>query len=180
LFTDGIIIGLKFMSLTEQLNKHPNDYVDLALSPWQNNILAGNNAYQRGAFLEARDKYMAAWTLATHLLDQFCKVRVDNNVLSAIEHCCPAVVVAAHNLSDCYLAMGQATQACHKLCDAHELVSNLRLHPDEDIARIASHHLNKTRQELLHFASHHPHFPELIVQVNSSINIHIERSVTLH
>ncbi|KAF7764475.1 hypothetical protein PCIT_b0482 [Pseudoalteromonas citrea] len=168
------------MSLAEQLKKHPNDYVDLALSPWQSNILAGNHAYERGAFLEARDKYMSAWTLATHLLDQFCKAQVDHNVLRAVEHCCPAVVVAAHNLADCYLAMGKPTQACHKLCDAHELVSKLRQHPDEGIARIACYHLSKTRQELLQFASHHPHFPELIVQVNSSINIHIERSVTLH
>lgn len=168
------------MSLAEQLKKHPKDYVDLALSPWQSNIMAGNYAFERGAFMEARDKYVAAWTLATHLLDQFCKVKVDNNVRSAIEHCCPAVVVAAHNLADCYLAMGRPEQACHKLCDAHELVLKLRQHPNEDIAGIATHHLSKTRQELLHFASHHPHYPELIVQVNCTINIHVDRSVTLH
>lgn len=168
------------MSLAEQLKKHPQNYVDMALSPWQSNIMAGNHAFERGAFLEARDKYVAAWTLATHLLEQFCKVQVDRNVCGAIEHCCPAVVVAAHNLADCYLAMGRPAQACHKLCDVHELVSQLRQHPDENIAKIACHHINKTRQELLHFASHHPHFPELIVQVNSSINVPINSSITLH
>ncbi|WKD26035.1 hypothetical protein NDQ71_19770 [Pseudoalteromonas sp. KG3] len=50
--------------------------VDQALSPWQANIMAGNYAFERGALLEARDKYTTAHTLASHLLSQFSQATI--------------------------------------------------------------------------------------------------------
>ena len=158
------------MTLSQQLRSDPDQYAELALNPWKDNIIAGNEEFEQGDFLEATDKYLTAWTISVHLLDHLSCSKPNKKTLSAIEHCCPAVVVSAHNLSDCYLALGRQAEACHTLSDVNTMMMNLHQHSCVEISTIARHHLYKTRQELMHFAAHHPHFPELIAKINFSIN----------
>lgn len=154
--------------------------VDQALSPWQANILAGNYAFERGALLEARDKYTTAHTLASHLLSQFSQAEISNTVLTAIEHCCPAVVVAAHNLADTYRVMNQPEQACQWLCDVHITLSHLILHPCNAVRTVVVHHHHKTYLELVQFAQAHSHYPQLIAQINNTLSYTPDHTATVH
>lgn len=162
-----------------------NDSFDLpevaqALSPWQSNILAGNYAFERGALLEARDKYTTAHTLAAHLLSQFSQARICPITIQAIEHCCPALVVAAHNLADTHRAMSQSEQACKWLCDVHLTLSNLIEHPCNTVRTVAVHHHHKTYLELVQFAKLYSHQPELIEKINNTLGWSSGQPATLH
>ncbi|KAA1153018.1 hypothetical protein [Pseudoalteromonas distincta] len=140
--------------------------LDQALSPWQSNIMQGNYAFEQGALLEARDKYLLAKTLADHLLQQFLYAQINNNVIHAIEHCIPALVVASHNLADTYIAMQQPENACKWLCEVHLTLCSLIKHTHYDIQKVSKHHYTKTSSELVLFARRYHFLPELIEQVN--------------
>ncbi|MDB2355614.1 hypothetical protein N9V89_00100 [Pseudoalteromonas sp.] len=154
--------------------------VDQALSPWQSNIMAGNYAFERGALLEARDKYTTAHTLAAHLLNQFSHAKICQSVIGAIEHCCPALVVAAHNLADTYRAMNQCEQACKWLCDVHLTLSNLIQHPSNTVRTVVVHHHYKTHLELVQFAKLHSNHPHLIEKINHTLSYSPDQTATLH
>ncbi|CAM3795070.1 MULTISPECIES: hypothetical protein [Pseudoalteromonas] len=154
--------------------------VDQALSPWQSNIMAGNYAFERGALLEARDKYTTAHTLASRLLSQFSQAKICQLVLTAIEHCCPALVVAAHNLADTYKAMNQTEQACQWLCDVHITLSHLCQHPCQTVRTVVVHHHHKTYIELVQFAKSHSHYPQLIAQINNTLSYTPDQTATVH
>ncbi|ALQ10112.1 hypothetical protein WNY97_06685 [Pseudoalteromonas fuliginea] len=141
-------------------------YLEQALSPWQSNIMQGNYAFEQGALLEARDKYLLAKTLAGHLLQQFLCAQINTNVIYAIEHCIPALVVASHNLADTYIAMQQPENACKWLCEVHLSLSPLIKHTHYDVQKVSKHHYLKTSAELVSFARRYPSLPELIEQVN--------------
>ncbi|MFU2511999.1 hypothetical protein [Pseudoalteromonas sp. ASV78] len=151
-----------------------------ALSPWQANIMAGNYAFERGALLEARDKYTTAHTLAAHLLSQFSQAKICQSVITAIEHCCPALVVAAHNLADTYRAMKQTEQACQWLCDVHITLSHLIQHPCNTVRTVVVHHHHKTYLELVQFAKVHNHQPYLIDRINQTLSYTPDQYITLH
>ncbi|MEI8607201.1 hypothetical protein [Pseudoalteromonas sp. B160] len=154
--------------------------VEQVLSPWQANIIAGNTAFERGALIEARDKYTTAHTLAARLLSQFSQAKICQSVISAIEHCCPALVVAAHNLADTYRAMNQAEQACQCLCDVHISLSHLLQHPCDTVRTVVVHHHHKTYTELVQFAKLHSHYPQLIEQINQTLSYTPDQSATVH
>ena len=158
------------MTLSQQLKSCPERYVELALNPWKSNIVAGNESFAQGDFLAAIDKYQTAWTISVHSLEYFSCSIMTKQTLSALEHCYPAVVVSAHNLADCYLALGKTAKACHQLSDVNTLMMKLHEYACVEVSTIAQHHYDKTRQALMHFAAHHAHFPELITEINFNIN----------
>ncbi len=169
-----------FMAHPQLSNKAELPQVDQALSPWQSNIMAGNYAFERGALLEARDKYTTAHTLASHLLSQFSQAQTCQSVIAAIEHCCPALVVAAHNLADTYRAMSQSDEACQWLCDVHITLSHLIEHPCNTIRTVVAHHHHKTYTELVQFAKSHSHCPQLIEKINHTLSYTPDHTATVH
>jgi hypothetical protein len=158
------------MTIPQHVNSTPDRLVDLTFTPWKSNIIAGNKAVEQGDLNAAKDKYLAAWAISVNLLNQLTCGELSSQTLSTIEHCCPAVVASAHSLSNCYLALGKATKACRTLTSVNSIMMKLHHHSCVDISDIAQHHHYKTRQELIHFAAHHPHFPELITEINSNIS----------
>ncbi|MBB1386636.1 hypothetical protein H5119_13995 [Pseudoalteromonas sp. SG45-5] len=155
-------------------------YLEQALSPWQSNIMQGNYAFEQGALLEARDKYLLAKTLADHLLEQFLYAQINNNVIHAIEHCIPALVVASHNLADTYIAMQQLENACKWLCEVHLTLSSLIKHTHYEVQKASKHHYLKTSAELVAFARRYHSFPELIEQVNFCLSSSTPSNKQLH
>ena len=158
------------MNRPQQVQPNPIQLADLTFNAWKSNILSGNAAVEQRDFSVARDKYLAALTIAVNLLNHFTRANPTKQTLFTIEHCCPAIVASAHSLSNCYLALGKATKACSTLTDVNTIMMKLGQHSCNEIKAIAQHHHYKTRQELMHFAAHHPHFPELITEINSNIN----------
>jgi hypothetical protein len=153
---------------------------DHTLSPWQSTIIEGNNAFERGALLEARDKYRCAHALAVNLIHQFSKAKICQSVLFSIEHCCPAYVVAAHNLADTYMAMQHYEQACQWLCDAHLTLSKLLDHPNSSVKSVVAHHHRKTYLALVDFAKLHSHEQQLIEKINHTLRHSPSKTTTLH
>ncbi|ESP94524.1 MULTISPECIES: hypothetical protein [Pseudoalteromonas] len=168
------------MALVEQPETSMDTPLEYALAPWQYAIKTGNHAFQHGKFDSARDKYQSALNLAGHLLEQFVKSKPCDEQLTAIEHCCPALVVAAHNLADCFLALSNPERACKQLIEVHLVILNLVENASIEIVEIACHHLHKTRQELINFASCHPHLPELIEKVNTAMEGGFTRPHIVH
>ncbi|MBH0055481.1 hypothetical protein I6F65_00735 [Pseudoalteromonas sp. SWXJZ94C] len=167
--------------ISGQKQTHPDLlYLEQALSPWQSNIMQGNYAFEQGALLEARDKYFLAKTLANRLLQQFLCAQINNNVIYAIEHCLPALVVASHNLADTYIAMQQPENACKWLCEAHLSLSPLINHTHYEVQKASRHHYLKTSAELVAFARRYPSFPELIEQVNFCLSSNTPSNKQLH
>lgn len=175
-----LIFSAGGLMMSTQVKEFMPIMVEQALSPWQSNIIAGNYAFERGALLEARDKYTTAYTHAAHLLNQFRQTKASQSTLKAIEYCCPALVVAAHNLADTYRAMRQADHACQWLCDIHVTFSQLLLHPSNNVRAVVIHHHHRTYSELVQFAKLHNHNPKLIEQINHTLSYTPDCSATLH
>ncbi|KZN69255.1 hypothetical protein [Pseudoalteromonas luteoviolacea] len=168
------------MALIEQIETSVETPLEYALAPWQYAIKSGNQAFQHGEFNSARDRYQSALNLAGHLLERFVNSEVCDEQLVAIEHCCPALVVAAHNLADCFIALSNPERACEQLIEVHSAMLNLVQHASVEIVEIACHHLHRTRQELINFASCHPHLPELIEKVNAAMEGGFNRPHIVH
>ena len=179
--THSIIKCADDYMISGQKQPHPDLlYLEQALSPWQSNIMQGNYAFEQGALLDARDKYLLAKTLADHLLQQFLYAQINNNAIYAIEHCIPALVVASHNLADTYIAMQQPENACKWLCEVHLTLCSLIKHTHYDIQKVSMHHYIKTSSELVSFARRYPSLPELIEQVNFCLSSNTPSNKQLH
>lgn len=167
------------MSTTSFLDQSPCS-IEHALSPWQGAISQGNLAFETGDMTLARDHYTIAHQLAANLLNQFANAVITESVLAALSHCCPAVVVAAHNLADTYKVMGKPKQACLWLCRVHDSLSQLLIHNDRRVVTLVAHHHQKTYYELVKFAQLYTHQPELIDSINTALKDSPSLSKYLH
>ncbi|WP_404344103.1 hypothetical protein [Pseudoalteromonas mariniglutinosa] len=154
--------------------------VEHALSPWQTAISQGNSAFECGELLKARDNYTVAHQLAANLVTQFSSQPITPVVLSALSHCCPALVIAVHNLADTYKVMTKPSLACRWLCKVHQAMAQLLNHTDVRVQRIVVHHHYKTYYELVKFAQQYNHQSELIDSINDVLKPSPTMSKFLH
>ncbi|AZZ97687.1 hypothetical protein [Pseudoalteromonas sp. R3] len=126
-----------------------------ALAPWQTAITKGNHAFESQSFYLARDQYHSALYLVSNLIEYFTHQYDSQLQEEALAHCCPAFVVAAHNLADCYLALSEPHKACEQLINVHLCLTQLCDHANPQIAMTAMRHSLRTREELIRFINSH-------------------------
>ncbi|WP_046006789.1 hypothetical protein [Pseudoalteromonas rubra] len=141
-----------------------------ALAPWQKAITAGNCAFENQSFYRARDHYQSALYLVSNLIAHFTHQYDRQLQEEALMHCCPALVVAAHNLADCYLAMALPHKACEQLIAVHQQLAQLGDHANPQVGFIAMRHGMRTRTELMHFIANHQAHKNLVSWATSVLN----------
>ncbi len=169
-----------FMTQTTGRTSSSTKTIDDALAPWQNAIYQGNLAFESGELIAARDHYTIASSCAETLLAQFSNIPVNNTVLRSLEHCIAAFVVATLNLADTFKVMQKPDKACTWLCHAHQRLSVLLSHPDQQVRTLVLHHHHKTYFELVKFAKMSSAFPILINRINQLLAEHPHKTQLLH
>lgn len=168
------------MTHTTHLSALGAPVIDDALAPWQNAIYNGNLAFESGELIIARDHYTQASGCAETLLTQFANLPLTSTVIDTLEHCIAAFVVATLNLADTFKVMQKPEQACSWLCYAHQRLSHLLMHPEQQVRTHVLHHHHKTYFELVKFAKMSSAFPTLINRINQLLAEHPHKTQLLH
>ncbi|MCP4956268.1 MAG: hypothetical protein GY919_11740, partial [Photobacterium aquimaris] len=71
-------------------------------------------------------------------------------------------------------------KACTWLCHAHQRLSALLNHPEQQVRILVLHHHHKTYYELVKFASMASAFPTLINRINQLLADHPHKTQLLH
>lgn len=113
------------------------------LSPWQEKIIKGNQAFQLGQLGTAKHYYQQALAITQWVLD---------NYHQPSECMLSAFVISHHNLSDCYRAQHNIEAARAHLCMPYLRLNQLAAQqaniPNIDL------HQQRARIELMHFCKH--------------------------
>ena len=168
------------MTQTTRHTPLTSNAIDDALAPWQSAIYQGNLAFESGELITARDHYMVASSCAETLLAQFSNIPINQSVTRSLEHCIAAFVVATLNLADTFKVMQKPDKACTWLCHAHQRLSALLNHPEQQVRILVLHHHHKTYYELVKFASMASAFPTLINRINQLLADHPHKTQLLH
>ncbi|TLX49969.1 hypothetical protein CWC05_11810 [Pseudoalteromonas ruthenica] len=155
-------------------------WVQSALTPWQVDIQAGNHAFNAKQWHLARDKYTVAYQLSYRLMAQFLTLKDEGVRCQALAQCSPAMVVAAHNLADAYIRLGNLSGAAHTLTQVHANMLVLRQHSDPSVMHIGAIHSDKTYAQLMHFAKLYGPNPETHKQLQHALNQHSVTHPTFH
>ncbi|MCG7560444.1 MULTISPECIES: hypothetical protein [Pseudoalteromonas] len=146
------------------------EQLEHALAPWQKAITAGNCAFEGQSFYSARDHYQSALYLVSNLIAHFTHQYDQQLQEDALMHCCPALIVASHNLADCYLALGLPHKACEQLVSVHQRMVQLCDHANPQVGLIAMRHCMRTRTELMHFITTHKAYKNLVSWATQALN----------
>ena len=168
------------MTQTTRHTPLTSNAIDDALAPWQSAIYQGNLAFESGELITARDHYTVASSCAETLLAQFSNFPINHSVTRSLEHCIAAFVVATLNLADTFKVMQKPDKACTWLCHAHQRLSALLNHPEQQVRILVLHHHHKTYTELVQFAKLHSHYPQLIEQINQTLSYTPDQTATVH
>lgn len=144
--------------------------IEHTLIAWREQTLAGNEAFSHGHWDQASHCYQHAYHHAQKLLAPLLHTYSPQQDYSLLEQYCPAYVVAAHNLADCYLRLQQQENALTMLSEAHLTIGCLASHSDHTLQVLAQHHLRKTHQQLVEFARLYGTHPELNQLIHQQLN----------
>ncbi|MFC3031000.1 hypothetical protein ACFOEE_00445 [Pseudoalteromonas fenneropenaei] len=151
-----------------------HEQIKAAMYAWQQEIMAGNLAFEHGRFQTANQRYESslAW-----LLQAQTEIFGDNNppVAWIADQYIPALVVSYLNIVDCTIAQHDAESACESLIEAH-----LQLHgcafalaakQTQPENYCLCEHISQLKQQTYSFAKRYAHRPELIAKLNHAMQV---------
>lgn len=114
------------------------------LSPWQEKIIKGNQAFQQGQLSAAKHYYQQALAITQWALD---------NSQAPSECMLSAFVISHHNLADCYCAEHNIEAARTHLCQPYQRLNQLA-EQQIDVPNLYLHQ-QRARIELMQFCKHY-------------------------
>jgi hypothetical protein len=129
------------------------------MEQWKRTILSGNDCFNRGDLIDARELYLQALALAQVLFDRW----------NVADEAVAALVISHHNLADLHLSLGQPEESSEYLCAVHERLLKVIQHPQmaSALRQAALRQSTKTYSELLGFVGQYGEYPRTQRLLNS-------------
>ncbi|CCQ12585.1 hypothetical protein PALB_35240 [Pseudoalteromonas luteoviolacea B = ATCC 29581] len=156
-----------------------HEQIKEAMLAWQQDIVAGNFAFEHGQFFAANRRYLSS--LSQLLLIQsrifnvnsFGENKLPLNWIA--DQYVPALMVSYLNMVDCSIAQNDAETACDVLVEGHLQLNacafGLAQQQTSEDGYCLCEHISALKQQTYSFAQRFAHRPELIAKINHAMQI---------
>jgi hypothetical protein len=152
-----------------------------AMTLWQQEITAGNFAFEHGRFQQANQRYACGLDVLLSLQSHHLSYESPPTAW-VVDQFVPALVVSFLNIVDCNLAQGNAELACDCLVQGHiqlqSFAANLALKQDNEYC--VCHHVSQLMHQTYLFSQRYAHRPELIEKLNHAMQTAPMQGQSLH